>query len=310
MDRPGLRSLPQIGDRMTFLYLERCQLNRDDSAISVRDERGTVSVPAAAISVLLLGPGTTVTHRAMELIGDAGVSVVWVGEHGVRYYAVGRPLTHRAQLLLRQAALVSNQRSHLAVARKMYEMRFPDEDVSAMTMQQLRGKEGSRIRSVYRQASKQWNVPWNGREYDPENYEGGDLVNQALSAGSACLYGLALAVISAMGCSPGLGFVHVGHENSFVYDIADLYKAEITIPLAFELAAGEPEDIGGLMRRRVRDAMVESHLLERMVRDIRTLLMEENPEVHDPGIDAVYLWDDRKGVVPNGVSYGKETKDP
>lgn len=121
MDRPGLRSLPQIGDRMTFLYLERCQLNREDSAISVRDERGTVSVPAAAISVLLLGPGTTVTHRAMELIGDAGVSVVWVGEHGVRYYAGGRPLTHRAQFLLRQAALVSNQRSHLAVARKMYD---------------------------------------------------------------------------------------------------------------------------------------------------------------------------------------------
>lgn len=310
MERPGLRSLPQIGDRMTFLYLERCQLNREDSAISVRDERGTVSVPAAAISVLLLGPGTTVTHRAMELIGDAGVSVVWVGEHGVRYYAGGRPLTHRARLLLRQAALVSNQRSHLAVARKMYEMRFPDEDVSAMTMQQLRGKEGSRIRSVYRRASKQWNVPWNGREYDPENYEGGDLVNQALSAGSACLYGLALAVISAMGCSPGLGFVHVGHENSFVYDIADLYKAEITIPLAFELAAGEPEDIGGSMRRRVRDAMVESHLLERMVRDIQTLLLEESPEAQDPGIDAVYLWDDRKGEVPNGVSYGKETKQP
>ena len=293
---------------MTFLYLERCQLNREDSAISVRDERGTVSIPAAAISVLLLGPGTTVTHRAMELIGDAGVSVVWVGEHGVRYYAGGRPLTHRAQFLLRQAALVSNQRSHLAVARKMYEMRFPNEDVSAMTMQQLRGKEGSRIRSVYRRASKQWNVPWNGREYDPENYEGGDLVNQALSAGSACLYGLALAVISAMGCSPGLGFVHVGHENSFVYDIADLYKAEITIPLAFELAAGEPEDIGGSMRRRVRDAMVESHLLERMVRDIRALLLEESPETQDPDIDAVYLWDDRKGEVPNGVSYGKETK--
>ena len=91
MVRPDLQALPQIGNRMTFLYLEHCQLNREDSAITVRDERGIVYVPAASISVLLLGPGTLITHRAMELIGDAGVSVIWVGEHGVRYYASGRP---------------------------------------------------------------------------------------------------------------------------------------------------------------------------------------------------------------------------
>lgn len=302
MERPELQSLPQISDRMTFLYLEHCQLNREDSAISVRDDRGTVAIPAAAVSVLLLGPGTNVTHRAMELIGDAGVTVVWVGEHGVRYYAGGRPLTHRAGLLLRQAQLVSNQRSHLAVARKMYEMRFPNEDVSAMTMQQLRGKEGSRVRSIYRRAAQEWNIPWNGREFDPDDYGGGDPVNQALSAGNACLYGLAQAVIFALGCSPGLGFVHVGHERSFVYDVADLYKAELIIPLAFELAASCTEEIGSAMRRRVRDAMVENHILERMARDIRALLGgDETPEQ-----DAVYLWDDKTGQVSGGVSYGKE----
>lgn len=97
--------------------------------------------------------------------------------------------------------------------------------------------KGARIRAVYRQCSKKWNIPWNGRNYDPENFSGGDPVNQALSAGHACLYGAAHAVIQALGCSPGLGFVHTGHECSFVYDIADLYKADITIPLAFELAA-------------------------------------------------------------------------
>ena len=89
--RPELQALPRIQDRMTFLYLEHCQLNREDSAISVRDEKGIVCVPAAAISVLLLAPGTTLTHRAMELIGDAGATVIWVGEHGVRYYAGGTP---------------------------------------------------------------------------------------------------------------------------------------------------------------------------------------------------------------------------
>ena len=201
MLKPDLQALPQIRDRMTFLYLERCQINRQDSAITVIDEEGIVLIPAAAISVLLLGPGTTVTHRAMELIGDAGVCIIWVGEHGVRYYASGRPLTHKAGLLMRQAALASNQKQHLEVVRKMYQLRFPGEDISHLTLPQLRGREGARVRSAYRRAAEEWGIDWNGRVYDPENFAEGDAVNQALSAGHACLYGLAHAVIVAMGCS-------------------------------------------------------------------------------------------------------------
>lgn len=159
MIRPDLQALPQVKDRMTFLYLEHCTLGRQDGAITVTDEKGVVSVPAAGISVLLLGPGTRVTHRAMELMGDTGVGAVWVGEHGVRYYAHGRPLTTHAQLLLRQAELVSNTRKHLDVVRRMYQLRFPDEDISHLTMQQLRGREGSRVRQVYRKASKDSGVP-------------------------------------------------------------------------------------------------------------------------------------------------------
>lgn len=300
--RPELQALPQVKDRMTFLYLEHCTLGRQDGAITVTDEKGVVHIPAAAISVLLLGPGTRVTHRAMELMGDTGVGAVWVGEHGVRYYAHGRPLTTRAGLLLRQAELVTNTRKHLAVVRKMYQLRFPGEDVSRLTMQQLRGREGSRVRGVYRKASKETGVPWNGRLYRADDFAVGDKVNQALSAGHACLYGLAHAVIVALGCAPGLGFVHVGHEGSFVYDIADLYKAEVTIPIAFQAAAEDPEDLPAVVRRRVRDAMVEHHILERMVHDIRWLLQDENaPE--EAAEEAVYLWDDRLGTVANGVSY-------
>ena len=309
MERPALQALPQIGDRLTFLYLEHCQINREDSAILVRDDRGTTRIPAAAITVLLLGPGTTVTHRAVELIGDAGVGIVWVGEHGVRFYASGRPLTHRAHLLMKQAQLASNQRSHLDVVRKMYQLRFPDEDVSGLTTQQLRGREGSRVRKTYRTEAKKWNVPWNGREFDPDNFSSGDPVNQALSAGHACLYGLAHAVIAALGCSPGLGFIHVGHERSFVYDVADLYKAEITIPIAFEMAAQQPVDLPGAVRRRVRDEMVSMHLLERMVRDIRFLLSDDDRP--DGGTtDIAYLWDTQKGVVANGKNYGSEEEIP
>lgn len=299
--RPELQALPQVKDRMTFLYLEHCTLGRQDGAITVTDEKGVVLVPAAAISVLLLGPGTRVTHRAMELMGDTGVGAVWVGEHGVRYYAHGRSLTTRSGLLLKQAEMVTNTRKHLSVVRKMYQLRFPEEDVSQLTMQQLRGREGSRVRNVYRKAAQATGVTWNGRMYRPEDFASGDLVNQALSAGHACLYGLAHAVIVALGCAPGLGFVHVGHEGSFVYDIADLYKAEVTIPIAFQVAAEEPEDLPAVVRRRVRDAMVEHHILERMVHDIRWLLLgeEELPAQEE----AVYLWDNRIGEVANGINY-------
>ncbi len=301
MLRPELQELPQIRERMTFIYLEHCKLSREDSAITATDEMGTVLIPAASISVLLLGPGTSVTHRAMELIGDSGVTVIWTGEHGVRYYAGGRPMTHSSRLLVRQAELCSNQRKHLAVARKMYELRFPGEDVSGLTMQQLRGREGSRIRKLYRTCSKQYNVPWSGREFDPDAFTDGSKINQALSAAHACLYGLAHSVIFALGCSPGLGFVHVGHERSFVYDVADLYKAEVTIPIAFQAAAEESEDIGSATRKKVRDAFYATRILERMVKDVRYLMSDGDND--NEIVDVVYLWDDKLGRIPAGISY-------
>jgi len=306
MERPKLQMLPTIRDRLSFLYLEHCLISRQDGAITVTDARGTVCVPAASLSVLLLGPGTNVSHRAMELIGDAGTSVIWVGEHGVRYYAHGRPLTHSARLLIRQAELVSNVRSRIAVARQMYQMRFANEDVSALTMQQLRGREGARIRAIYRRVSKQTGVPWSGREYDPDNFGGSDAVNMALSAAHACLYGVLHSVIVALGCSPGLGFVHTGHERSFVYDIADLYKADITIPVAFETAAKKPDDIGAVTRRKMRDTISGGRILEQSVKDIQRLLLDDVVEAKEIEANVLYLWDEKEGLVSHAVSYGKD----
>ncbi len=185
----------------------------------------------------------------------------------------------------------------------MYQMRFPGEQVSHLNMQQLRGREGARIRTVYRQQSQKTGVPWSGRQYDPDDYEAGSDINKALSAAHACLYGVCHCVIVALGCSPGLGFVHTGHERSFVYDIADLYKAEVTIPVAFQAAADAPEDIGGVVRRRVRDVISYTRLLECVVRDIRLLLLGEEEAALEPEANILYLWDDRLGKVANAVSY-------
>jgi CRISPR-associated protein Cas1 len=307
-----LPDLARAQDRLSFLYLERCVVHRDSNAITAADERGVVHIPAATLGAVLLGPGTSITHQAMMLLADNGSTTVWVGEHGVRYYAHGRSLARSSRLLLAQAAAVSHRTRRLAVARAMYQKRFPGEDTATLTMQQLRGKEGVRVRRCYRHHSERTGVPWNSRDYQPDNFAGSDPINQALSAAHACLYGIVHAVIVAIGASPGLGFIHTGHQRSFVYDIADLYKAEITIPVAFDVAAANPHDIGSATRRAVRDRVHDSAILDRCVQDIRGLLV--TPTASGPidenwlDDDTVNLWDDTSAELPAGHNYGTDAE--
>lgn len=298
-----LKELPRISDRVTFIYVEHAKINRNDSAITVLDSKGTIKIPVAMIGVLLLGPGTDISHRAVELIGDTGTSIAWVGERGVRNYAHGRALAHSTKLLEKQAGLVSNNRSRLDVARKMYQMRFPNEDVSKLTMQQLRGREGARIRKVYRTLSKEYHVDWTGREYNVDDFDAGTVINKALSVANVALYGLVHSIIVALGLSPGLGFIHTGHDLSFVYDIADLYKTDTTIPISFEIASnyGDEDDIETITRLKVRDAFVDGKIMAKVVKDLQYLLgVEKDDELL---MDSINLWDDKKNLVSYGISY-------
>ena len=296
----GLGEIGRVQDRISFLYLEHARVNRQDSAVTVADQQGTIFIPAAMVSVLMLGPGIDITHRAMELIGDSGMSVVWVGEHGVRQYAHGRPLNHSSRFLEQQAKLVSNRRTRVSVARKMYQMRFPHEDVSGLTMQQLRGKEGARIRQVYLEQSKKTSVPWKRREYKVDDFDSSTPINKALTAAHQALYGLSCSVIVALGASTGLGFVHTGHYLSFVYDFADLYKAQYSIPVAFEMAAKYGDDnIADRTRRKMRDVFYDGKILVKMVSDLKYIL----DITDDIKATTMNLWDDREGLQKFGVQY-------
>lgn len=306
-DRVPISALQPISKRISFVYLERCVVHRDSNAIVAMSDEGTVHLPAASFSTLLLGPGTRVTHQAMSLLGESGVVTCWVGEGGGRLYASAPSLSKSTGLLQEQARLVSNRLSRLTVARRMYEIRFPGEDVSKATMQQLRGMEGARIRKEYRTQAALVGVEWKGRRYDPNDWSSGDNVNRALSTANSCLYGVIHAVIAAMGCSPGLGFVHTGHTLAFVYDVADLYKVEVTIPAAFEAAAAGDAGLPTRVRRIVRERVHVGHILGRAVDDIRYLLLgKTDGELNYPDSDAVVLWDDAKAPVPSGISYTNE----
>lgn len=309
-DIPGAPPVPishltRAQDRISFLYLEHCVVHRDANAITAHDQRGTVHIPAATISTLLLGPGTTISQQAIVLLAESGATAVWVGEHGVRYYAHGRTLARSARLLEAQATLVSTDSSRLRVARQMYAMRFPGEDTSGLSMQQLRGREGARVRRLYRENAERTGIEWKRRDYNTDDFADGTPVNQALSAANTCLYGAVHAAVVALGCAPGLGFVHTGHIRSFVFDIADLYKAELTIPVAFDIAAADYTDIGPETRRAFRDRLRGNNFLDRCVHDIKSLLTPDETDA-DVDADIVQLWDYDGTPLAGGTSYQDE----
>ncbi|MEE1740139.1 type I-E CRISPR-associated endonuclease Cas1e [Streptomyces sp. BE147] len=304
------RELTRVGDRLSFVYLERCTVHRDSNAITAEDADGVTHIPSATIGTLLLGPGTRVTHQAMALLGDSGAGVAWVGEHGVRYYAGGRALTRSSGLIEAQAMAWANRRTRLNVARAMYRLRFPGEDTAGKTRQDLLRTEGRRLKDCYRQESLRTGVPWRRRDYHRDDFSAGDAPNQAITAAAQCMYGVSHSVVVALGCSPGLGFVHSGHERSFVMDVADFYKTEIAIPAAFDAAVEGTDDIAARTRRMLRDSINRTGLLDRCVKDIRDLLgwdgKRDTREAGGETRDRVTLQSDGDLHVESGHNYGDE----
>jgi CRISPR-associated protein Cas1 len=273
-----LHRLPKVRDRLSYVYVERGRVDRHEKSIAVHDKTGLTPIPAAGLCVLMLGPGTTITHAAVRALAENSCLVIWCGEENVRFYACGTGGTRSAYRLLQQARLASDDDTRLQVVRRMYEMRLGSEVPPELTLQQLQGMEGQRVRSAYAHWSQKTGVPWTGRSYDRMRWQGTDPVNRALSAANSCLYGVCHAAILGAGYSPAIGFIHTGKQLSFVYDIADLYKVDMTIPLAFELAAANVTDIEREARLRCRDAFREQRLLKRIVPDIDRALGEPEEE--------------------------------
>ncbi len=267
-----MRDLPKIRDSISYLHFEYGHLEQSKLGVEFVNKQGRIAIPVASLSALLLGPGTTVTHGAIKTLTGAGCSIVWCGEGGVRCYAQGLGETHKAYRLVHQATLSSDPSSRLQVVERMYRTRFPEPLPDSLTLEQIRGREGIRVREAYAQAARKYEVEWNGRRYHRGNWHEADLVNRLLSAANACLHGLAHAAILSSGYSPALGFVHHGKQLSFVYDIADLYKTQVTVPVAFATASEGIAKAETVVRKRCRDAFTNLKLLQRIVRDIDRLL--------------------------------------
>jgi CRISP-associated protein Cas1 len=235
--------------------------------------------------------------------------LMWCGEEGVRVYGVGLGETRSSRNFLRQVRLYSDPELRLQVVRRMYEYRFPGEDLTGLRLEEIRGREGVRVREAYARASRETGVDWKGREYKSSNWRSADPINRALSAGTSCLYGLCHAAIVASGYSPALGFVHTGKALSFVYDIADLYKATIVVPTAFRVAQDGNSAVETHMRHLLRDTFLESRLLEKIVPDLALLTRgatETKEQEEDFDADDAMpsgLWDPEAGTIAGGINY-------
>lgn len=269
-------NLPQIKDRYPFLYLERGRLEIDDSSVKWIDSQSfVVRLPIATISTLLLGPGTTVTHEAVKVLAAANTTVCWVGEDSLLFYAIGQSPTSDTRNMRHQIELATRPESRAIVARRMFSDRFPDTDVSSASIHDLMGKEGIRVKALYEQMASKYGVGWSGRKYVPGHFEMSDITNKILTAANTALYALVLSAIVSLGYSPHVGFVHTGSPLPFVYDIADLYKADLCIDFAFrmtEMTGGDYDRM--LLLDEFRQSVSEYDLLAKLPVDIRRVLGE------------------------------------
>lgn len=316
---PTLAMLPRVADSLSFLYLDMVRVVQDDTGVCAQiqtADRQTdlVYIPTAALSCLLLGPGVSITTPALTTLARHGTSVVCVGAGGVRAYAGILPDSLTTHWLEQQVATWADPARRLDVATRMYNMRFDDAELpDTVTLEQLRGMEGQRMKALYKILAQQHGIGRFRRNYHPDQWQAQDPVNLALSAANTCLYGIVHAALLALGLSPALGFVHAGTQHAFVYDIADLYKAETTLPLAFALhQSANPEQEA---RRRFREDLRLLRLLPRIVHDVQTLLTPVSTDSSAAGADSegqserrdvemVHLWDPKAGVLPAGVNYG------
>ena len=299
-----LHQLPKLRDSLSYLYVEHAILDKKQQAIEYIKKDGRTLIPTANLSVLMLGPGTSITHAAINILARSGCSILWTGEDATRFYAQGLGETRKAARLLHQAGLVSDENKRKQVVINMYRYRFDYTLSPDLTLPQIRGKEGVRVRQAYAEASKKYGVEWHGRKYNRGSWGSTDPINRALSAANALLNGLCHAAIVSGGYSPGLGFIHTGKQLSFVYDIADLYKVDLTIPVAFATIAKSQEKVESRVRAACRQKFKEEKLLKRILPDIDALFnitaTEAQPIEPDGDIDAdpalpTRYWDQIEG---------------
>lgn len=287
--RLGLaRSRIPYADRHGLLWLSRGRLSVEDGTLRFLAAEGEdlapglYSIPYQTVSMILIGPGTTITHDVLRLLGRHGTLLAAVGEGGVKLYTAPPMGQGRSDIARAHARLWTDPEARIQVARKMYALRFgevfPHRDIAA-----LRGMEGGRLREAYRILANKHGIEWKGRHYDRDNPRAADIPNQAVNHAATFVEAAAEIAVAAVGALPPLGFIHEESSNAFTLDVADLWRVELILPLAFAAAAKIARNPGLVLEREVRREAArlfkQKKLIPTMIERIGELLNVSN----DPG---------------------------
>ena len=271
-------------DRHGLLWLERGELCVIDGCLHF--SRGADSlrpvidqIPHQALSMILLGPGSSVTHDALRLLARHGTLLAAVGQDGVRSYTAPPLLPDRSDVARRQAELWGNPRRRISVARHMYALRL-GEVLPHRDLNTLRGIEGARVKATYKLMAEKYGIKWNGRNYDRANPNAADIPNQALNHAATAVQAAAAIAVQSLAALPPLGFIHEDSGQSFVLDIADLFRESTTLAIAFtaakQLNAGVDMPVDRLVRREAAQVFRKQQVIPNMIDRIKQVLrMEE-----------------------------------
>lgn len=270
-------------DRHGLVWLDRGRLEVEDGCLRFVTAgggelpAGDYQIPHQSLSIVLLGPGSSVTHDALRLLARHGCALAAIGEGAVRFYTAPPLMPDTSALAREQVRLWADPAKRMEVARAMYAIRF-DEIVRTRDIEVLRGQEGARIKRSYQLMAERYGVPWRGRNYDRENPNSGDLPNQAINHAASAMRAAAAVAVASVGAIPQLGFIHEDSGQSFVLDIADLYRHDVTLDIAFGAAkeamkTGEP--VERLTRRRAALLFRQRGVIPSMVDRIKMLVGPE-----------------------------------
>lgn len=266
-------------DRHGLIWLDRGRLEVEDGCLRFITagggalDAGDYQIPHQAISLVLLGPGSSVTHDALRLLARHGCALAAIGEGAVRFYTAPPLMPDSSALARAQVERWSDRGARMEVARAMYALRF-GEIVRTRDIEVLRGQEGARIKRAYALAAERYGIRWQGRRYDRDNPGAGDLPNQAINHAGSAMTAAAAVAVAATGTIPQLGFVHEDSGLAFVLDVADLFRHDVLLDIAFGAAKeGERGDsIDRLVRRRAALLFRQHQLIPTMIDRIKALL--------------------------------------
>ncbi|MHB8248156.1 MAG: type I-E CRISPR-associated endonuclease Cas1e [Acidithiobacillus sp.] len=273
-------------DRHGLIWLDRGELCVIDGCLHFVAGKDSLAphvlqVPHQAISMILLGPGSSVTHDALRLLARHGTLMAAVGHDGVRMYTAPPLLPDRSDIARRQAELWGSPRRRISVARRMYALRL-GEVLPHRDLDTLRGIEGSRVKTIYRLMAKKYDIEWKGRHYDREHPDAADIPNQAINHAATAVQAAAAIAVQSLAAIPQLGFIHEDSGQAFVLDVADLFRDTITLQIAFTAAKkainGDDMTIDRLVRREASTVFRKQEVIPMMIDKIKLVLQTKDTD--------------------------------